>query len=197
VKKIFVIVYVFVLACQMFAVVVDVPKISVSRFADGESSRDQSFQSSLTNRARTFKIEMSFNASMTNNVQIAFGMDSVHEDGKLAAEETEIILGWDCGKWFLRPRGLRTRYNFAVTNFVAGKRILKASIEIYPSGEPKAITFQDNGSTFSFSDFKLKDNSWLKPDDWSLLRVTTRGADIADEDVSIKFTNDSTLIIIQ
>jgi len=182
---------------SLFGAVVDVPKISVSRFADGESSRDQSFQSSLPNRARTFKIEMSFNASMTNNVQIAFGMDSVHEDGKLAAEETEIILGWDCGKWFLRPRGLRTRYNFAVTNFVAGKRILKASIEIYPSGEPKAITFQDNGSTFSFSDFKLKDNSWLKPDDWSLLRVTTRGADIADEDVSIKFTNDSTLIIIQ
>jgi hypothetical protein len=182
---------------SLFGAVVDVPKISVSRFADGESSSNTAFQSNLPSRARTFKIEMSFNASMTNNVQIAFGMDSVHEDGKLAAEETEIILGWDCGKWFLRPKGLKTRYDSVVTNFVVGQRTLKASIEIAPGGEPKAITFQDNGSTFSFSDFKLKDNSWLKPDDWSLLRVTTRGADIADEDVSIKFTNDSTLIIIQ
>ena len=155
------------------------------------------FNLNLPARARTFKVEMSFNVTLTNNVQIAFGSDSVHIDSKLSAEETDLILGWDCGKWFLRTRGLRTRYNFAVTNFVAGQRTLKASIEIVPGGEPKAITFQDNGSTFSFADFKLKDNSWLKPDDWSLLRVTTRGTDVANEDVSIKFTNDSTLIIIQ
>jgi len=179
-------------------VVVDVPTVPMSKFVDGESSVNKDFQSNLPNRARTFKIEMSLNATLTNNVQIAFGMDSVHEDGKLAAEETDLILGWDCGKWFLQPKGLRIRYDSVVTNFVAGQRTLKASIEIYPGGEVKAITFNDNGQTFSFADFKLQDNvSGLKPDDWSLLRVTTRGADVANEDVSIKFTNDATLIIIQ
>ena len=65
------------------AVVVDVPKVSVSQFVDGESSKDKSFQSNLPNRTRTFKIEMSLNATLTNNVQIAFGKDSVHTDSKL------------------------------------------------------------------------------------------------------------------
>jgi hypothetical protein len=180
------------------AIVVDVPKVSVSQFVAGESSKDQTVQSNLPVKSRTFKIEMSLNATLTNNVQIAFGKDSVHTDSKLSAEETDLILGWDCGKWVLRPKGLRTRYDSVVTNFMAGQRTLKASIEIYPSGEVKAITFNDNGNSFLFVNFELKDNvSWFKPDDWSLLRVTTRGADVADEDVSIKFTNDSSLIIIQ
>jgi hypothetical protein len=147
-KYLFVVVLLF--SVSLFGVVVDVPKVLEYQYIDGESSREQSFQLNLPNRARTFKVEMSLNATLTNSVQIAFGIDSVHEDGKLAAEETDIILGWDCGNWFLRPKGLRTSYNFVVTNFVAGQRTLKASIEIYPSGEPKAITFQDNGSTFHF-----------------------------------------------
>ena len=197
-KKIFVIGCVLVVACQMFAVVVDVPKVSFSQFADGESSRDQAFQSNVPqHHTRTFKVEISFNATFTNNVQDAFGSDSVHIDSKLSAEETDLILGWDCGKWFLRPKGLRTCYDFSVTNFVAGQRTLKASIEISPSGEFKAITFNDNGQTFPFTDFNLKDNSWLKPDDWSLLRVTTRGADVADEDVRVRFDINKTVIIIQ
>jgi len=180
------------------SMVVDVPKVPVSLFSDEESSKDQNFQSNLPNRSRTFKVEMSLNVTLTNNIQIAFGMDSVHEDGKLAAEETDMIIGWDCGKWFLSPKGLRIRYDSVVTNLVAGQRTLKASIEIYPNGEPKEIIFNDNGQTFSFVDFNLKDNvSWLKPDNWSLLRVTTRGEDVSNEDVRIKFTNDATLIIIQ
>jgi len=201
-------VFVLFFSLSLFGLVVDVPRVAESQFVDGESSKDQTFQSNLPAQSRTFKIEMSLNATLTNNVQIAFGKDQAVPgdistknpdgcDGKLAAEETDLILGWDCGKWFLRLKGLRTRYDFSVINFVAGQRTLKASIEIYPSGEPKAISFNDNGQTFSFVDFKLQDNvSWLKPDDWSLLRVTTRGADVANEDVSIKFTNDSTLIII-
>jgi len=183
---------------SLFGVVVDVSKVPTSSFLDGEFSKDQTFQSNLPAKSRTFKIEMFFNATLTNNVQIAFGKDSVHTDGKLSAEETNLIIGWDCGNWFLRSQGLRTRYDSVVTNFVVGQRTLKASIEIYPSGEPKEIIFNDNGQTFSFVDFKLQDNvSWFKPDDWSLLRVTTRGADVADEDVKVKFDFAKMVILIQ
>jgi hypothetical protein len=189
-------------------VVVDVSKVPALQFVDGESSTDQSFQSDLSARARTFKVEMSFNATMTNNVQIAFGQDQAVPgnisiktpdgyDGKLVAEETDLIIGWDCGKYFLRPKGLKTRCSSSVTNFVAGQRTLKVSIEVAPSGEPKSITLKDNGNQFSFMNFKLSENvDWLKPDDWSLLRVTTRGADVADEDVMVKFGVDKMVIFI-
>jgi len=190
-------VFVLFITFSLFGVVVDVPKAPTSSFLDGESSTDQLFQSNLPARARTFKIEMSLNATLTNNVQIAFGSDSVHTDGKLSAEETDLIIGWSCGKWILRPKGLKIRYDAAVTNFVAGQRTLKASIEIAPSGEPKSITFNDNGKSFTFTNFKLKDSvDWLNPDDWSLLRVTTRGSDVVDEDVRVKFGIDKMVIII-
>ena len=119
-------------------------------------------------------------------------------DGKLAAEETDMILGWDCGKWFLRPKGLRTRYSSTVTNFVAGTRTFIASINLYPNGTPKEIIFTDNGQKITFKDFKVTESvAWLKPDDWSLLRVTTRGADVANEDVKVKFGVDKMMIIIR
>ena len=205
--NIFIVIVLF--SISLFGVVVDVPRVPLSQFIDGESSKDQSFQSNLPNRARTFEIEMSLNATLTNNIQIAFGKDQAVPgdistknpdgcDGKLAAEETDLILGWDCGKWFLWPKGLRTRYDSVVTNFVAGQRTLKVAIEISPSDELKAITFNDNDKTFAFAGFKLKDNvGWVKPDDWSLLRVTTRGADIADEDVRVKFDFNKMVIYIQ
>jgi hypothetical protein len=196
------------LVINVFGVVIDVPRVFDNGFADGEESQDAAFQSDLPTRARTFKVEMSFNATLSNNIQIAFGADQVVSgdisiktpdgcDGKLAAEETDLILGWDCGKYFLRPKGLRSRYDFPITNFVAGQRTLKASIEIASDGEAKTITFNDNEKQFSFTNFKLSDNiDWLKPDDWSLLRVTTRGADVANEDVKVKFGVDKMLIII-
>ena len=74
-KKVFVVGFVLVVMYQSFGVVVDVPRLPVSPYVDGEISSDTAFSSNLANRTRTFKVEISFNATMTNNVQIAFGSD--------------------------------------------------------------------------------------------------------------------------
>lgn len=194
---------------SVFGVVVDVPRVDNIPYLDGEKTKSVSYVSDVESRSRTFLVQMTFNATMTNNVQIAFGVDQTvpanisvdNPDGldcKLAAEETSMIIGWNCGKWFLRPEGLKTKYEFPVTNFTSGSRTLKFEVNISKNGKIREFICKDNGQTFSFDDFNLEENAnWLKPDDWSMLRVTTRGWDVAEEDVKVKFTNDRTLILIQ
>lgn len=100
----------------------------------------------------------------------------------MAAEETDLIICWDCGCWFLRPKGLKTRYTSTVTSFAAGSRFFVASINLSPTETIKEVVFSDNGKTFLFDGLTVADAAdWLKPDDWSLLRVTTRGTDVANE----------------
>ena len=47
-----------------------------------------------------FRLTMEFDSTPSNNVQIAFGRDS-DADGVLSADETDMILAWDCGEWML------------------------------------------------------------------------------------------------
>ena len=62
---------------------------------------DTEFETNLVAEAwddfdRIMGIRLEFNASPSNNVQIAFGSDENH-DGVLSIEESEFALGWDCG----------------------------------------------------------------------------------------------------
>ena len=40
-------------------------------------------------------------ASPSNNVEVAFGTDA-DGDGVLDLWETDCVIGWDCGAWFVR-----------------------------------------------------------------------------------------------
>ena len=48
-----------------------------------------------------FKLSLTCRTTTTNNVQFAFGRDS-DDDGTLALEESDLVVGWDCGKWFVQ-----------------------------------------------------------------------------------------------
>ena len=65
-------------------------------------------------RLKTWTASISFEASQTNEVLIALGCDA-NADGDLAFDETDLLLGCDCGNWY--SADLRTGETFvAVTN---------------------------------------------------------------------------------
>ena len=65
-------------------------------------------------RLKTWAASISFEASQTNEVLIALGCDA-NADGDLAFDETDLLLGCDCGSWYRAD--LRTGETFvAVTN---------------------------------------------------------------------------------
>lgn len=163
------------LALSAAAVTLDVARLPAPSFADGEVSGDAALPANRLDQLRTFRLEMTFGATPSNNVQVAFGRDDRPEDGALSAEETDCIVGWECGEWFLRPQGLKERYTFpaAVTD---GTRTLTMEIPVSSLGAPKSVTFRDGAGVFAFQGMALSPYpAWLKPDLWTCLRVTVRG----------------------
>ena len=194
--------YLFVLplsALSAAAVTLDVARLPAPSFADREASGDAVLPDA-TNRMdnlRTFRLEMTFEATPSNNVQVAFGRDNRPADGALAAEETDFIIGWDCGEWFIRPQGLRERHALpaAATN---GTHTLTAAIRVTSQGACLPPVFKDGSAAFAFPGLALSPfPGWLKPDLWTHLRVTMRGGSAANETVSARFLPDGARIIIR
>ena len=83
----------FFIASAALAAEQFLPTPPPSAYADGESSVNVPLP---TTEGRYIKLTFSFDPSPSNAVQVVFGRD-VDADGDLAPEETELIVGCDCG----------------------------------------------------------------------------------------------------
>jgi hypothetical protein len=148
---------------------------------------------------RSFRLELSFAATPSNNVQVAFGQDGAPADGKLAAEETAFIIGWDRGAWFLRPSGLKERHTCAPTDGqTSRRRTLTGVLRVNAQGAVTEVAFADDTGPIAFAGLALDPSpEWLRPRNWNLLRVTVRGAEVAAEDVTVRFVPDGATIILR
>ena len=70
------------------------------------------------------KVSMSFNASPSNSLAIAFGADA-DGDGRLSLREQAAALGWDNGAWFVRRPGASAWERLEEAG-AAGPRLLEA-----------------------------------------------------------------------
>ena len=181
------------------AATLDVPRLPSPVFADREVSGDATLPTGIQDDLRRFRLELTFDATPSNNVQIAFGRDATPLDGLLAAEETAFIIGWDSGEWFLRPAGLKERFVHAPADGqTPQRRTLRSAIRVDAQGAPTAVEFSDDTGAFSFEGLPLDPlPSWLAPENWNLLRVTVRGTDVAEEDIRVRFLTDGATIILR
>jgi len=187
------------LAVTAPALTLDVPRLPPPAFADGEVSGDAAIPAGTQDDLRRFRLELSFDATPTNNVQVAFGRDAEPLDGALAAEEAAFIIGWDSGEWFLRPAGLKERFVHAPADGqTPRRRTLRAAIRVNTQGTPTAVEFSDDAGAFAFDGLALDPPpSWLATENWNLLRVTVRGTEVAEEDVKVRFLPDGATIILR
>ena len=97
-KTIVVAFIVLLVACCAFGV--EVSPLPPSEFADTEVSTNFTFAvGEGSNRRLIFSLELE--ATPMNNVEIAIGCDA-DEDGLLASNEAALVVGYDCGEWFVR-----------------------------------------------------------------------------------------------
>ena len=187
------------LAVTAPALTLDVPRLPAPTFADREVSGDAAIPANAAENLRRFRLELTFDATPSNNVQIAFGHDAEPLDGALAAEETAFLVGWDSGEWFLRPAGLKERFvHVPASGQTPRQRTLRAAIRVNTQGVPTAVEFSDDAGAFAFDGLPpAPPPPWLAPNNWNLLRVTVRGAAVAEEDVKIRFLPDGATIILR
>ena len=88
---------VLVSAC---AFAVEVPALPGAEFADTEVSTNVALAvGAARNRRLVFSVELQ--ASPSNNVEVAVGCDA-DADGRLSLAESALVVGYDCGEWFVR-----------------------------------------------------------------------------------------------
>ena len=120
------------------------------------------------------KLTLELYATPTNAVHIAFGHD-LDGDGDLQPEETEYVVGYDCGEWFTRDE--RT-----------GKSSLADSAS---TNDQRPSTANLQHSTFNFQ--LAKDPA----ERWDLAKVTTRGKGDSAVSIAAQLTKPHFYIVIR
>ena len=143
---------------------VDAPPLSA--YADTESSTNVIFNAGNAD-ARLFRLGLELNATISNNVTIAFGTDS-NTNGVLEHAEADVVVGWDSGSWFYQDR---ISGEGAHVDRPAGHRRLNWELTSNSHRTAKSVKAVDaDGVVFS----GVLPSSMFSPD-WNLMQVTARG----------------------
>ena len=164
--------------------------------ADTETVTNVPFATALAVAGR-LSFDLVCRATPSNNVEVAFGTDA-NGDGVLEPEETDRVVGWDCGSWFTR-RGAdgacqMENGEWKIENGVEPEvRTLSWRVRVGADGTPSRFEATADGSP-AFADLPLE--STYSPS-WNLLRLTGRGLDASLEAFTVSVTPDGTTFIMR
>ena len=164
--------------------------------ADTETVTNVPFATALDAAGR-LSFDLVCRATPSNNVEVAFGTDA-NGNGVLEPEETDRVVGWDCGSWFTRKGadGACQMENgeWKIENGVEPEvRTLSWRVRVRTDGTPFRLEATADGSP-AFADLPLE--STYSPS-WNLLRLTGRGLDASLEAFTVSVTPDGTTFIMR
>lgn len=151
-----------------------------SEYADTEMSTN--FPFALSSYVRDFRLSVELTATPTNNVQVAFGCDA-DEDGVLALAETDLIVGWDCGAWFVKSPDVATTLSSAPVTSASRKVLSWIARVRHRALREWSVT--ENGVPL-FASAADSPEAWFYNPSWNCLRVTVRGGDVSGEFLSFE-----------
>jgi len=146
---------------------------------------------------RIFKLDLQFTAASNRYVEVAWGLDSVHTNGQLSASEEVLAVAFDCGQWVV-TKGVKEVVSVPAATTNGTVRLeMKAEFKT-AGGELTSFSFRENGTEFTVSGFGTTEaEATIRPENWNLLRVTTRGSWDDDPVVTTYYSPRQTLIILR
>lgn len=176
-----------------FGAVTGPVRLGNSQYADTEVSTNVAF-AAWTERMFAFEYELDFDGTPSNNVQVAFGIDA-DGDRILSPEEERLVVGWDCGEWFMRNVAEET--TLAQTPIVDdGSQLFRFSLRFGSDGSFGHLDIRDGG-TPTFYALAAEPPSWLHDRRWNLCRVTARGVGVHASSFVVKATQNGTRFIFR
>ena len=150
--------------------------------------------SSWQRGAAKLAFSLSCLATPSNNVEAAFGKDA-NANGELEPEETDLLVGWNRGAWF-------------VQNGVDGERFAAASVS---SDEVKTLTWSYRLTAATtpvrlvitaddagvFAPLSEESPTWLHDRGWDLMRLVGRGLHNSGETFTVGTPLDPTAILFR
>ena len=197
--KVSVFVFLLIFVSSLLALPAKRITLPLSDFADTEVTTNLAFMA-WEPRQRQFAYELAFEATPSNNFEVAFGRD---DNGVLSRAEADFIVGWDCGEWFASVAS-RTNEEGAVasTNLVArdvqpmGSRRLRVVFTTGRAGAVRAASAQLCAPGVTNELFAAP-FAWPYDPHWNRVRLTARGFDTPTACFSSKTTPDGSTITLR
>ena len=138
-----------------------------------------------------FKFSLICRTTATNNVQFAFGRDA-DEDGILSLEESDLVVGWDCGKWFVQGGYDAERIETAVGT--GDGQTLAWTVRLSPrTAVPVSVMATVDGAPV----FGGVDAGMFYRKNWNMFRLTGRGLTDSAELPVVQILPDSLTILMR
>ena len=173
--------------------------LPLSDYADTEVTTNLAF-TAWEPRQRQFAYELAFEATPSNNFEVAFGRG---DNGVLSRAEADFIVGWDCGEWFASVAS-RTNEEGAVasTNLVArdvqpmGSRRLRVVFTTGRAGAVRAASAQLCAPGVTNELFAAP-FAWPYDPHWNRVHLTARGFDEPSASFCSQTTPDGSTITLR
>ena len=188
------------LACAAPAATVAHTAVPPPEYADGESSSAAAVPARGPSD-RTVEIKLSFNASPTNNAELALADSRLPE-----ADATVLTAGWDLGEWVVAGPRPGQRLAVAADPSTAGPRTFTMGMRLDRSGVPVRVWFegQAGGGAPAAIGFGAGAQDTILPwlaggaGAWDSLLATSRGhGDASQVSASLGLAADSLTIIVR
>ena len=166
------------------------PTLPSVEHADTETTTNVSFTAWQENAGR-FTFSLTCRTTPTNNVQAAFGTDA-DGDGILSLEESDLVVGWDAGTWFVQIGFDGERVE--ATAGAGDEQTLVWTATLSPrTGIPKRVAAAVGGTTV----FGGVDARMFYRKTWNMLRLTGRGLADSGEALTVRVLPDSLFRIMR
>jgi len=146
----------------------------------------------------------------TRNLRLTLSLDAQGDCGAEAAFTagpggalsspggTALVMGFDCGEWFVCGDLLRRRFSAAAAGPEApGRRSLTARVTLDARGVPMGVSFvEELGGARSGVNLGEVPAAWFAPQGWAFVRAVSRGG-AAGVSASVGFVPDGTVMILR
>ncbi len=180
-------------ALSAHAAPIPIPATPPPAFCDMERTTNAAIRPGALREARVFKGEVSLLATPSNAVEVAFGA-SRDGTGVLLPGDESFAVGWDGGSWFVASA---TNRICSAPLEGAARRSLSFKLHVSERGDPRALSLSADGAGDAFAALVASPPDWMFSRAWDAARLTVRGVDEAEEDVSVRLGADPWMLILR
>ncbi len=162
-------------------------------FADMERTTNVAIQAGALQRCRVFECALSFLATPSNALEVAFGK-SRNGDGILLPGEETFAIGWEGGAWFVASA---TNRICSVQQEGVARRSLSFTLHVSKDGFPSTLSLSADGMENAFQSLVDMPPTWMFSREWDTVRLTVRGVDDAEEFASVRFGTNPVFLILR
>ncbi len=169
------------------------PPLPAPEFADTEVTACHPLDQAMPSVCG-LTVALAFRGTVSNNVAIAFGRDD-DGDGDLSFGESDVRIGWDCGRYFIErvPTGERFEEPSAETN--GAKRTLRWDCALKHRVMKGLSVSNEVGRVFAT--VTADPPNWLYDAAWDTLRLTARGPDATGERFDVEVSTTGIAVILR